>query len=615
MPIPFSFVCSTYHKVEGTTKRLEIIDLLSDMFARLAKAKGGLDDLDKVVYLTLGRLYPDWKEQPKLGVAQKNAIQLLSSFCGLPVEEVKKIVIKKGDLGSAAYYLLHPQSPVKIRKRSSLDKFLSRDSEKKKKTLTVSNLYSQLDRVARASGPGSQKTKIEVLLALLDACSAVEAKYLLRIVTSTMRLGVGEMAVLDALTQAFLGDKEKRPQIERAYNLHPDMGRVALLLATKGLEGVRDLGIQLNVPVKMMLASRLPHDQILAKLGGQCVSEFKLDGERLQVHKDGDHVELFSRRLIRVTEQYPDVADLARDQLAADVAIVEGEVVAMDDKFEKMLPFQVLSRRRRKFDVERVAKAVPVALFLFDALLVGDKPLVDLPFPERRAELERIVRETPQFKLVPSRLVKTHEELVEFFKFARESGTEGTVNKSMAEDSRYEAGNRGFSWVKLKSLELGKMADTVDAVVVGAYWGSGRRQGVFGTFLLATYDPATDKFESLTKVGTGFNDQDLESLTKVLLPLKLETKPPNVTCSTQTPDVWLEPRVVFEISGDELTKSPSFDAAKGLDGESGYSVRFPTFERVREDKSPHDVTTSSELLDLYEKEWGPAEGTGEDASQ
>ncbi|MHA1731098.1 MAG: ATP-dependent DNA ligase [Promethearchaeota archaeon] len=619
IPIKFRGVCQVFARIERTTKRLEMIDLLARLFAGV-KRKGGRDELDKIVYLATGRLLPDWREAPKLGVADKTMVQVLSALTTASAETIRKILVRKGDLGEAAYYVLHPKSPYKRRWQSSLSRFIGGGGEgspgearegrpgngaggvQGNDGLTVGELYEKLSAIAKIEGEGSQEAKLNEILLLLNDCSAVEAKYLVRIITSTLRLGIAEMSVLDALAQAFTGDKKNRPAIEKAFNVHPDLGLIAQKLCDHGLDGVSSIRVEVGVPVKMMLASRMNYREILPKLGGECVSEYKLDGERLQIHKDGDRVEIFSRRLIRITAQYPDVVEIARERVRVERAIVEGEVVAMDAFFEEMRPFQELSRRRRKRGVDAMAEEIPVAVFVFDVLHVDGEDVMDRPFLERRRVLEGIVVEGENFRLVTSRRVKTEEELVEFFSEARSAGTEGTMNKSIGPESVYKAGNRGFLWIKLKGLEEAKMEDTIDAVIVGANWGMGRRQGWYGRFLLAVFNDKTGNFESFTNIGTGFSDDDLQQFFELLDPLRVASKPNNVVCSSDPPDVWIAPEVVIEIAGDEITRSTKFDAGRAKLGDSGYSLRFPKFIRIRDEKAPEDATTTREVVAFYENQ-------------
>lgn len=445
--------------------------------------------------------------------------------------------------------------------------------------------------MALSEGPGSQETKLRTLRDLMSKSSPLEIKYLLRIITSTLRVGVSTLTIIDGLALGFTGVKKNREFIEKAYNLHPDLGYITKILAENGIEEVKKINISYGVPIKSMLASRVPYGEIIEKTGSPLIAEYKLDGERLQIHKQGDNVLLFSRRLLEISKQYPDVCQIVCENVKVNNAIIEGEVVAMDVFYEKMLPFQVLSKRRRKYDIEDVSKEVPVSLFLFDLLKIEDESYIEKSFLERRKKLEEIVKERDEIHLVKSVLINTTEELLEFFNEARNNGTEGIIAKSIKEESIYQAGNRGFLWIKLKGLEGGKLRDSIDVVLVGAFHGKGRRTGVYGTYMGAVFDPVDNKYIAFTRFFSGLTDELSESLTKDMEQYKEKRKPNNVICE-DIPEIWFNPEVVVEIIGDEITVSEKFSTL-------GYSLRFPVFQRFRPEKGPEDITTVDEIKKLY----------------
>jgi DNA ligase-1 len=340
------------------------------------------------------------------------------------------------------------------------------------------------------------------------------------------------------------------------------------------------------------LASRVPYDEIIEKLGIPFIAEYKLDGERLQIHKNQNDVLLFSRRLLEISEQYPDVIEKVRTKIGVENAIIEGEVVAMDPFHEKMLPFQVLSKRRRKYNIEEMKKEVPVTLFLFDLLKIDNNAYYNKTLPERREKLEEIVKEDEEIRLVKSKEISSTDELVDFFNEARENGTEGIIAKSIKEDSIYQPGNRGFLWIKLKGLVGGKLKDSIDVVLIGAFYGRGRRSGVWGTYIGAVYDEEEDIFRAFTRISSGWTDEVVEALMEEMEQYRMETKPNNVVCE-DTPNVWFRPKLVIEIIGDEITKSEKFASL-------GYSMRFPVFQRIRRDKGIKDITAVKEIGRLYE---------------
>ncbi|MCK4687686.1 MAG: ATP-dependent DNA ligase, partial [Candidatus Lokiarchaeota archaeon] len=496
----FNRLAQLFSKLEGTTKRLEMIDILSDFFNEI-KEKKDFEDLEKVIYLLQGQLASNIKQFPKMGLAEKMIIEALSIHSGVDAKRIKDVLVKKGDIGAAAELIL-----AKKKKQKSLFDY-SEENQSSGNLLSISELYSELKKIALTEGTGSHDIKLGILRGLIRKCSPLETKYLLRIITSTLRVGVQSPTIIEGLALAFTNLKENKNFIERAYTLHPDLGEISKILAEKGLEEVKKINIEYGTPILSMLASREIYTEFISRLGVPFVAEHKLDGERLQIHKTGMNVILFSRRLLDISEQYPDVCQVIRENIKTENVIIEGEVVAMDPFYEKMLPFQVLSQRRRKYNIENIAKEVPVCLFIFDLLKFGDESYVDKPLPERRKKLEEIVEERDELRLVESILINSTDELLEFFNKAREEGTEGIMAKSIKEDSNYQAGNRGYKWLKLKSLEGGKLKDTIDLVLIGAFYGKGRRTGVYGTYIGAVYNPENDNFIAFTRFFSGITDE------------------------------------------------------------------------------------------------------------
>ncbi|MHA2280925.1 MAG: ATP-dependent DNA ligase [Promethearchaeota archaeon] len=579
----FNRLAQLFSELESTSKRLKMIDILSDFFREI-KEKGDFEDLDRIIYLLQGQLVPNIKQFPKMGIAEKMIIEALSVHSGIESKKIKEVLVKQGDIGATAELILS-----KRKKQKSLFDYNEKNALP---SLELSGLYSELMKIALTEGSGSHDIKLGILRGLMRKSSPLETKYLLRIITSTLRVGVQSPTIIEGLALAFTGSRDNKKFIERAYSLHPDLGEISKVLAERGLNKVLEINIEFGTPILSMLASRDIYTEFVNRLGIPFIAEYKLDGERLQIHKDGDNIILFSRRLLDISEQYPDVCKIIKENIKADKVIFEGEVVAMDHVYEKMLPFQVLSKRRRKYDVEDISKEVPVCLFVFDLLKYGDKSFVDKPLPKRREKLEEITKERDELRLVKSVLINSTEELLDFFNSARSEGNEGIMAKSIQDDAVYQAGNRGFLWLKLKSLEGGKLKDTVDVVLVGAFYGKGRRTGVIGTYIGAVYDQETDKFIAFTRFFSGLTDEMSETLTKDMEKYKIERKPSNVICE-DSPDIWLQPEVVMEITGDEITISDKFATL-------GYSMRFPVFLRIRPEKNPKNITTIEEIKELYD---------------
>ncbi|MEM0092911.1 MAG: ATP-dependent DNA ligase [Thermofilum sp.] len=586
--LPYSVLVDFYEKIEETTSRIAMTDYLVALFK-----KTPTEVLDKVIYLTQGQLRPDF-EGVELGVAEKLCLRAIAKAGGIPLSTVEELYKKLGDAGLVAETLLS-----KPKQSASLLGFLG--VEEQRAELTVSQVYNALMRIALASGEGAQEVKVGTLSSLLSSAKPKEAKYIVRTVTGKLRLGIADMTILDALAVAFTGSKAARDVVEKAYTKHPDLGHIARLLAEKGLDAVRNIKVTVGIPVLPMLAERLADPrEILAKLGGTCLAEYKYDGERVQVHKKGDKVLLFSRRLENITHHYPDVVE-SMQRLKAGECIVEGEIVAYSPDTGDLLPFQELMHRRRKYDVERAMKEYPVKVYLFDAIYVDGEELIDRPLSERRKILESIVPEGDENLLLSkSKVVSDPRELVLFFEEAVSDGCEGIMCKSLAQQSVYQMGARGWLWIKFKRDYRMEMTDTVDLVVVGAFHGRGKRAGAYGALLMAAYDPKNDVFKTVCKVGSGFTDEDLAKLPSLLEPYRIPHRHPRVF-SKMDADVWFVPAVVLEVIGAEITLSPLHTCALGaLEEGAGLAIRFPRFTgRYRLDKKPEQATTEDELVEMY----------------
>ncbi|RLI21149.1 ATP-dependent DNA ligase, partial [Candidatus Bathyarchaeota archaeon] len=532
-----------------------------------------------------GKLYPDFMGI-EIGVAEKLAIRAIARASGHSEKEIEEDLKKTGDIGETAQNFIARKKQITLFQQP----------------LTVEKVYETLDKMAKATGEGAMDLKVSLLAGLLANASPKEAKYIVRTVTGKLRLGIADMTVLDALAIAYGGGKEARQLLERAYNISSDLGRVAKTLVEEGLEGIKKFKVVIGEPIRPMLAERLssPHE-ILEKLGGKCAAEYKYDGERIQAHKDGKKVLLFSRRLENITAQYPDAVELLKNQVKAKEAILEGECVAIDPDTGDMLPFQELMHRRRKYGIEKAMEEYPVSLFMFDALYVDGKDLTLEPYPVRREYLNKVVEEGERIKIAEYIITDNPEELEKFFLEAVEKGCEGLVCKSVMPDSIYRAGARGWLWIKYKRDYKSEMTDTVDLVIVGAFHGKGRRAGTYGALLLAAYDPENDTFKTVCKCGSGFTDEDLANLPKMLEPHRIEHKHPRVISNLEA-DVWFEPKIVIEVIGAEITLSPIHTCAMDVIRKgSGLAIRFPRFTgNYRFDKAAEDATTEKEIIEMYQ---------------
>ena len=595
----FSKLAEFFSKIETTASRNEITAILAELLKESSK-----DEIDKICYLSLGRLAPLY-EGIEFNLAEKMLIQVLSLAYDADQDKVKKLNAEKGDLGEVVEEL---GSKFKVRVSK----------------LSVVQVYDELRKVAEVSGAGSQERKIHGMAGLLKSLGPLSAKYIVRIPIKKLRLGFSDKTILDALSVAEADDKSLRKDIERAYNVSADIGKIARLVKDKGVKGLQRIQIEVGVPVRMASAERLPTaDAILEKMGGRTAAEPKYDGFRVQVHLDksrklkerdgseqlslmgkeigGPWVRIFSRNLEDTTAMFPDIVEAAQ-KLPAQKAILEGEAIAFNPETEEFEPFQETAKRKRKYGVKEKVSELPLKVFAFDLLYLNGKDLTHKPYEERRKVLEKLIGESKDTILIAERQVFSDAgELKKFFMEQIEHGLEGIMTKRL--DGVYQAGVRNFNWVKLKRVEEGHLSDTIDCVVLGYYRGRGKRaQFGIGGFLVAVYDDKSDIFKTISKVGSGLTDEEWQDMRQQIDGLKTREKPKNVEVEKKLdPDVWAEPSIVVAIRADEITLSPMHTAGKKGDG-PGFALRFPRLMAFRDDKGPEQTTTVSEVKKLFKQQ-------------
>jgi len=576
----YSRIVETYQKIDATTKRLEITKLLVDLLKETPS-----EIIDKVVYLTQGKLYPDYLGI-EIGIAEKLAIKALAMVTGVKESRIADEYRRRGDLGDAAEALLEGKTQVGLR--------IER--------LTVEEVYTVLDRIAKSSGPGSVDSKIRQLTSLISKSSPIEAKYATRTALGRLRLGVADMTLLDALAHALADGKESKPLLEQAYNRSSDLGYVAKALATGGISAIKSFRVTVGRPIRPMLAERLSDpNEILEKMNGRAAAEYKYDGLRIQAHLTERKVTLFSRRLENITDQFPDLHTLLKQGIVDDGLILEGEAVPVDSSTGELLPFQLVSQRRgRKYELEKTIQEIPVALFAFDLLYHNGVDYTQLEYPRRREALSKLIRRNESLDLSHQIIVSKPEQLDDFMQQAVADGCEGLMIKSIGPDSIYKAGARGWGWIKYKREYKSEMQDTVDLAVVGAFAGRGRRGGTYGALLLAAYDEKDDVFRTACKCGSGFKDEDLAKLPEMLEKYKINHRHPRVD-SKIVADTWFVPGLVLEVIGAEITLSPIHTCGmNSIRPGSGLAIRFPRFTgKYRTEKSPEDATTTKEIVEMY----------------
>ncbi|MBQ4368319.1 MAG: ATP-dependent DNA ligase [Candidatus Methanomethylophilus sp.] len=582
----FCQLAEVFDCLESTSSRLEMTDILSDFFRKVEPS-----ELRQMIYLSVGRLHPEFYPQ-ELGMADKLVLKAIASVSGRTQKEVDDLWIKLGDPGEVAEQM--------VAKKKQMTLF--------SEPLTFKSVVEGLTLIETATGKDSQDRKMKHLARMLHDSDPVEARYICRIVTGRMRVGAGAMTVMDALATAF-ATKEERPYIERAFNITCDMGLVAETLAAGGMEAVGKIGVAVGSPVKVMLAERLRSlPDIMDRMGGKCAFEYKYDGMRVQAHiKKGEDgfVKLYSRRLEDLTHNFPDVADALREQLKGTEAIIEGECVAYDPSNGSLLPFQNVTHRRKKHGMDKAVEEIPVKIFMFDLLYIDGVDYTVKPYSERRAKLKDSF--APKEKgldivdYTTQAVITDEDQAQEFFDKAIASKCEGIMAKSLEDVSIYRAGSRGFLWIKYKKDYTQALVDTFDLAVVGAFYGMGKRAGVYGALLMAAYDPDTGRFGTACKLGTGFDDAFLAELPNMLEKYRSEKKPSSLEAE-MVPDVWFVPGVVLEVTAADISISPIHTIAFGsIKEDAGLGLRFPRFTgRVRDDKTPEQCTTSAEIVEFYQ---------------
>ena len=574
----FSIISEMFEMMEKTTKRIELTNILVELLKKTPKKI-----IPNVVYLLQGIIRPNF-EGVELGIAEKLAIRAISKSAGLPIKKIEDDYRECGDLGLTASNIL------KIKTQTTFT------AEK----ITVERVYETLFKIAKLEGKGSQDLKMKYISSLLNDATPLEGKFVLKILLGTLRLGVAENTVMDALAIAFTGKKENRELVENAYNVSSDLGKVSLVLATDGIDEIKKFKISLFSPIRPMLADRVQSEKdVIEKMKHEpFAAEYKLDGERVQIHKKGHEVKLFSRSLENITQYYPDIVDNIGKSIKTDDGVFEAEIVPINENTGDFLPFQELMHRRRKHKLDEAISQYPIQVNFFDVLYCDKNDCLNKTYDERRCILEDQVHENDFAKLVLMERIETENEIEDFLENSINSGCEGLMLKALG--APYRAGTRGSNWLKLKREYRNELGDSLDLIVIGAYFGRGRRTGLYGTLLLATYNPENDNLPSICKVGTGFTDESLDQLYQILSNKVTLKKNPRIVSEMEA-DIWFEPELVLEIVASEITLSPIHKT--GLDlirKSSGFALRFPKFTgKIRYEKAVEDASTGEEVFTLY----------------
>lgn len=579
----FSEVSQYFFKISQESSRLIITELLSDLLSKVSP-----HEARHISYLALGTLEPIYKSN-QFNFAEKSIFKVLAKLSNKTDQEFKLIVKQTGDIGLAIMNL---------------------DINSNNLNLSIENVYDRLLEIQTVGGTGSQEIKADLLHKLLSEVDILSAQFIVKIILDNMRLGFSDMTFIDALSWMLSGNKSNRLEIERAYNVCADLGLISLILKQEGMQGIKDMKPTIGIPIRPAAAERLESTKAVIDKIGPCIAQPKLDGFRLQVHIDKTKLEpelaFYSRNLINMSDIFPDIRDSIVN-LPVTTLIVEGEAIAYNEETQTVLPFQETIKRKRKHGVEEAAQSVPLRFYIFDILYLDGDTLIDLTHSERRYLLEKILKnfKSSSIFLLEEKKCDNSQELDIYLNEQIAQGLEGIVVKKL--DGKYIPGKRNFNWIKLKRHQatmstLGKeheskILDTLDCVILGYYYGQGKRVNFgIGAILVGVYNKAQDKFETIAKIGTGLTDQEwIDIKSKCDQKVSLE-QPHNVICSPElAPDIWVNPDIVILILADEITQSSMHS--------SGYSLRFPRFMGYALDKSEEQTTTVFEVSELYKLQY------------
>ena len=576
----FSVLSDSLEKMEKTSKRLELTGILVELLKKTPN-----EIIAKVIYLIQGKLKPNF-EGVELGIAEKLVIRAISKSAGVTIKKIEDDYNDGGDLGITVSNILKQKTQTTF----------------SAETITLERVYETLLKISTLQGKGSQDMKIKYISSLLNDATPEESKFILKILLGTMRLGVAENTVMDALAIAFTNSKENRELVENAYNVSSDLGKVSEVLAQDGLDGLLKFNVSLFSPIRPMLADRVKsEEEAVKRIENEFAAEYKLDGERVQIHIQDDKVILFSRSLENITNYYPDIVEKISDAIIADDGIFEAEIVAINANTGNFLPFQELMHRRRKHKLDQAITNYPITVNFFDILYHNGKELLNYSYNERRKNLEDVIKENEFAKLIPMSIVNNTTDISDVLENSINSGCEGLMLKVL--NANYRAGSRGSNWLKLKREYQNELGDSLDLVVVGAFFGRGRRTGKYGTLLLSTYDSENDSFPTICKVGTGFTDENLDQLFQILSNKVILKKNPRVESSIES-DIWFEPELVLEVVASEITLSPIHKTGLNLiRKDTGFALRFPKFTgKIRTEKLAEDASCPEEVNALYKNQ-------------
>jgi len=562
----FEELAQLFKKLELTSERTGKVNILASFIKRIPD-----ESLKPSLMIISGNVFYPWEEK-KLGIGEKLIMRALSSVSGISKEKIEELFVRLGDLGLVA------EKVVMEKKQKTIFK----------KELTVEEVYETFRKIGSLEGEGAIDKKVKLLSNLLLHANPIEARYIVRLALEDLKIGVGDGIIIEAIAASYSINPE---DVEMLYSIYNDFGEVIDKIRKEGKNVIKQISPILGKPLRVMLAIKAESvSEAFDIVGRPAMVEAKYDGFRVQIHNINGHIELWTRRLENVTKQFPDVISFVEESISLDKSfIIEAEIVGYDRENKRYLPFQRISQRiKRKYDIEKMIKEIPVEARVFDIVLYDGKSLMNTPFKERRSLLERIVNPIEgKIQLSEGIITSVDREAQEFFEESIKRGLEGVMFKNL--NAPYHPGRRVGYMVKLKPTK-----ETLDVVIIAAEWGEGKRSGWLTSFTVAVRDEETGELLEIGEVGSGFKekkesleDVTFEEMTNLLRPyiIKSEGK-----------KVYVEPKIVIEVIYDEIQKSPKYS--------SGYALRFPRFIRLRPDKSVNDIDTITRVIELYERQKG-----------
>lgn len=574
----FSYVASVFDAISKVSSRTEITTMLASLLSQASAHEACI-----IAHFSLGELRAPYKGNA-FNFAEKSMLKMLNSLLNEQEGTAKASMKTAGDVGLVIQQSAWPCVDSGV---------------------TVIEIYNQLIAFEKISGSGSVEDKSAALKKILMSLDAISASFVARIIVGTLRLGFSDMTLIDSISWMLAGDKRYRVQCEDAYNVCADVGYIMTIAKEEGIEGLEKVVPVIGVPIRPAAAERSESAQAIFDRLGKCVAQPKLDGFRLQIHIDKTHGStktwFFSRNLLDMSAMFPDLVEQF-EQLDVQTLIIEGEAIVFDEDSGSYVPFQETVKRKRKHDIEEVAKDLPLRFFIFDILYLNGESVLGYAHEERRALMKKTFANytaTSAIKVIEEKAINSDRDLEDYFNGQISEGLEGVVVKRI--DAIYRPGKRNFNWIKLKRQEEGHLDDTIDAVVLGYYYGKGKRAGFgIGAFLVGLYNQEKDRFETVAKIGTGLKDADWIALKKRCDAIAIEHKPQHVICASElAPDVWVNPTIVVIVRADEITRSPLHSVDKTED-HNGLALRFPRFLGYAIDKQATQATTDTELRELFE---------------